>query len=182
MQVRLGGREEMGRSIDGETINRAISQKIKDCFWEIEENDRIYPVIYKEYMPESVQKPCFFVRTVKVIQNKVGRNRYERSFYMEVQYHSSLEDFSVDDEERYKGLCSIGHFLMERLKEVEVYALLRGKDMAYRIEKGILHFYITYPLRGYFEESSFVKQKELELREHIKEEGNNGRWNLDRTK
>ncbi len=101
---------------------------------------------------------------------------------MEVQYHSSLEDFSVDDEERYKGLCSIGHFLMERLKEVEVYALLRGKDMAYRIEKGILHFYITYPLRGYFEESSFVKQKELELREHIKEEGNNGRWNLDRTK
>jgi len=92
VQVRLGGREEMGRSIDGETINRAISQKIKDCFWEIEENDRIYPVIYKEYMPESVQKPCFFVRTVKVIQNKVGRNRYERSFYMEVQYHSSLED------------------------------------------------------------------------------------------
>lgn len=54
--------------------------------------------------------------------------------------------------------------------------------MAYRIEKEILHFYITYPLRGYFEESSFAKQGELELREHIKEEENNGRWNLDRTK
>ncbi len=172
----------MERSIDGETIHNAIAKKIRECFQKIQDNHVIYPVIYEENMPEIVEKPCFFLRTVKVIQSKKGKNRYIRTYYMEIQYHASFEELSVEEGKEYKQLCTIGHVLMEGLKEIQVLYPLRGKDMAYRIEKGILHFYITYPLGGYFAKLPFAKQGELELREYIKGEEDNGRWKLDSAK
>lgn len=154
----------MKKKIDGETVKSAIALKLRDFFKASQKDGTmLYPRIYKEYIPEGFSLPCFFIWTIKVSQKKRLRNRYTRSYRMDVQYH--MENCIG---KQYEELSSIGHRLMECLKDIQIERPLRGKDADYVIEDGVLHFYITYALQGYFEEQEPVKQGQLSLKEHIK--------------
>lgn len=139
--------------ITGETIKSPIALKIREHFKQVDGEVITYPSIYKEQTVKDFDKPSFFIWTMDVNWDKVGKNRYEGLYQMNVRFHPEDED-----ENKYETLCRIGTELCDCLETInvpistdgenEIILPVRGTDMEYKILDDILQFYVNYTLKA----------------------------------
>ena len=162
--------------IIGETVKSAISLKIRSAFATTSGAPPVttYPTIYKERMVQGMIKPCFFVWTMDVEQEKLMRNNYERVYQMNVRYHPEDNDLK-----RYQTLADIGNKLLEYLIQIEVPIFLgrydaegepiedmkpiKGSQMSFEIVDDVLQVFVTYVVKMKLVEAALPHMEQLFL-------------------
>ncbi len=162
--------------IIGETIKSAISLKIRSAFATTSGTPPVitYPTIYKEKVVQGMIKPCFFVWTMDVEQEKLMRNNYERVYQMNVRYHPEDNDLKC-----YQTLADIGNKLLEYLTQIEVPIFLgrydtegepiedmksiRGSQMSFNIVDDVLQVFVTYVVKMKLVEAALPYMEQLFL-------------------
>lgn len=138
--------------IGGETVKSSIARKIKSTF------DPNAPKIYKEPVLEGMVLPCFFIRTLNVSQTEHLGKTFIRDYQMTVRYHPVVLDVDIN-----AHLEDVANKLLEHLNEINVPIFLgnynsneepieelkpvKGSQMDYTINEGVLQVFITYTLR-----------------------------------
>lgn len=142
----------MAGAITGEIIKSAIARRLSASF----NTDGKSYKIYKERIVQGMERPCFFIWTINVEQNKVGRGTYERHYMMQVRHH--LPETEASD---FEELCEIGTKLLQALNIIDVPILVRndeelvetmlpvfGKKQEFKIDDDdVLLAYVTYTIR-----------------------------------
>jgi len=162
--------------ITGETVKSAISLKIRSAFATTSGTPPVatYPTIYKEKIVQGMIKPCFFVWTMDVEQEKLMRNNYERVYQMNVRYHPEDNDLK-----RYQTLADIGNKLLEYLTQIEVPIFLgrydtegepiedmkpiRGGQMSFKIVDDVLQVFVTYIVKMKMVEAALPFMETLDI-------------------
>lgn len=135
--------------LTGETIISSIALAIRSFFATGTAPDIKYPKIYKERTVEGFYRPCFFIWSLPVETEKLLRDLYKKKFQMVVRYHPE-----TGTDTTYEKLRQAGEDLVECLESInvpitingtdEILLPVRGKDIEYKIEDGILQFFVTY--------------------------------------
>lgn len=162
--------------IIGETVKSAISLKIQSAFATTSGTPPVttYPTIYKEKVVQGMIKPCFFVWTMDVEQEKLMRNNYERVYQMNVRYHPEDNDLKC-----YQTLTDIGNKLLEYLTQIEVPIFLgrydtegepiedmkpiRGSQMSFEIVDDVLQVFATYVVKMKMVEAELPLMETLDV-------------------
>lgn len=162
--------------ITGETVKSAISLKIRSAFATTSGTPPVttYPTIYKEKVVQGMIRPCFFVWTMDVEQEKLMRNNYERVYQMNVRYHPEEKDPKT-----YETLADIGNKLLDYLTTINVPIFLgrydgqgnpiedskpvTGMQMSYEITEDVLQMFVTYKLKAKRALEAVPEMEQLEI-------------------
>jgi hypothetical protein len=157
----------LSTEITGEIIKSAIARKISSDFALANSQTKIY----KEKIVQNWNKPCFFIWTVDVSQEKLMNNNYSLIYQMNVRFHPR-----DDDKTTYETLCGIGTMLFETLSEIELPLMVyvdggiaeqnkpvRGTQMSYQVTDDVLQFFVTYTLKVMKGGSSRITMENLEV-------------------
>lgn len=129
-----------------EEITKAIARAVHEEF-----GDEY--AIYSEAIPQNLQTPCFFIFGAKHESRLQRPGRYRRENFYTVQYipkNNEMPRAECESAAERLFLC------LELL--VLPNGLLRGTGMEYRVEDGILHFFVHYD----FFVSRFTQQIPME--------------------
>lgn len=115
-------------------IYTAIAKKLEELFDE--------PLIYFNQLPQTFSGPCFWVRLLKTEQNQLLYNRYKVNLDFDIMMYPS------NDEEFTGELNSAGADLLHGIEYIvtEDGNYLRGTNISYEVQDGVLHFFISYIL------------------------------------
>ena len=125
-------------------VYTAIAIEIEELFDE--------PTIYFEHLPQGFNAPCFWVRMLDAnFELRLG-TRHELNLSFEVMYYPSSDDMEELNDVAIKLLWGLEYIYYETI-------LRRGHNISYRIEDGVLHFFITFTLFIYQEQDKVFMQK-----------------------
>lgn len=129
-------------------IYSAIAKKLEELFDE--------PLIFFDPLPQTFSGPCFWVRLLKAEQNQLLYNRYKVTLDFDIMM------YPTNDEEFIEELNGVGTELPHRIEELNgvgtelLHGLeyivtedgncLRGTNISYEVQDGVLHFFISYIL------------------------------------
>ena len=115
-------------------IYTAIAKKLEELFDE--------PLIFFDQLPQTFSGPCFWVRLLKTEQNQLLYNRYKVTLDFDIMMYPS------NDEEFIEELNSVGTELLHGIEYIvtEDENYLRGTNISYEVQDGVLHFFISYIL------------------------------------
>ena len=115
-------------------IYTAIAKKLEELFDE--------PLIFFNQLPQTFERPCFWVRLLKAEQNQLLYNRYKVTLDFDIMMYPS------NDEEFIEELNSVGTELLHGIEYIvtEDGTYLRGTNISYEVQDGVLHFFISYIL------------------------------------
>ena len=115
-------------------IYTAIAKKLEELFDE--------PLIFFDQLPQTFNGPCFWVRLLKAEQNQLLYNRYKVTLDFDIMMYPS------NDEEFIEELNSAGADLLHGIEYIvtEDGNYLRGTNIGYEVQDGVLHFFISYIL------------------------------------
>lgn len=115
-------------------IYTAIAKKLEELFDE--------PLIFFDQLPQTFSGPCFWVRLLKTEQNQLLYNRYKVTLDFDIMMYPS------NDEEFIEELNSVGADLLHGIEYIvtEDGNYLRGTNISYEVQDGVLHFFISYIL------------------------------------
>ena len=115
-------------------IYTAIAKKLEELFDE--------PLIFFDQLPQGFSGPCFWVRLLKAEQNQLLYNRYKVTLDFDIMMYPS------NDEEFIEELNSVGTELLHGIEYIvtEDGTYLRGTNISYEVQDGVLHFFISYIL------------------------------------
>lgn len=115
-------------------IYTAIAKKLEELFDE--------PLIFFDQLPQTFSGPCFWVRLLKTEQNQLLYNRYKVTLDFDIMMYPS------NDEEFIEELNSVGMELLHGIEYIvtEDGNYLRGTNISYEVQDGVLHFFISYIL------------------------------------
>ena len=115
-------------------IYTAIAKKLEKLFDE--------PLIFFDQLPQTFNGPCFWVRLLKAEQNQLLYNRYKVTLDFDIMMYPS------NDEEFIEELNSVGTELLHGIEYIvtEDGNYLRGTNISYEVQDGVLHFFISYIL------------------------------------
>ena len=115
-------------------IYTAIAKKLEELFDE--------PLIFFDQLPQTFSGPCFWVRLLKTEQNQLLYNRYKVTLDFDIMMYPS------NDEEFIEELNSVGTELLHGIEYIvtEDGNYLRGTNISYEVQDGVLHFFISYIL------------------------------------
>ena len=115
-------------------IYSAIAKKLEELFGE--------PLIFFDHLPQTFNGPCFWVRLLKTEQNQLLYNRYKVTLDFDIMRYPS------NDEEFIEELNSVGTELLHGVEYIvtEDGNYLRGTNISYEVQDGVLHFFISYIL------------------------------------
>ena len=115
-------------------IYTAIAKKLEELFDE--------PLIFFDQLPQTFSGPCFWVRLLKTGQNQLLYNRYKVTLDFDIMRYPS------NDEEFIEELNSVGTELLHGIEYIvtEDGNYLRGTNISYEVQDGVLHFFISYIL------------------------------------
>lgn len=115
-------------------IYSAIAKKLEELFDE--------PLIFFDQLPQTFSGPCFWVRLLKTEQNQLLYNRYKVTLDFDIMMYPS------NDEEFIEELNSVGTELLHGIEYIvtEDGNYLRGTNISYEVQDGVLHFFISYIL------------------------------------
>lgn len=103
--------------------------------------------IWKEQIDEGFSRPAFFIQRIEgVFDQEIGNRYHETNFYM-VSYFSDKpkQDLNADIWESVDKMRAV-------LKTISCDGeTIYGRDINYRIEKGVLQFFVKY--KRYLRES-----------------------------
>lgn len=153
--------------ITGETIKSAVaesiigSEKLVELF-----NGK--PRVHKEQIKQNLKLPAFFVWEYQVLQEKLMRDSYNRTSFIEVRHHLKEDD---SDSNIYEKQAKIGNLLMSALSKIKVPDAIGikrpvvGKDLEYKINDDVLIFLANYTIEIYLEEEDQPTMSELFINE-----------------
>lgn len=145
----------MGNEITGESIKSAIAVKLGEDFG----SDLPAPKLYKEKIVQGLVKPCFFIWTMDISQEKLMRNNYERTYQMNIRFHPP-----DDDPTPYQTLQEIGNRLTESLSVIYPTDFpVFGKQMSFQIIENVLQFYVSYTLKLHTITPTLPVMEDLEI-------------------
>ena len=108
-------------------------------------NNKIYETFGDEYeicnneLKQDFKEPCFFVLNLKVTNNLVIRNRYQRVYFFDIQYMPKSEKAAAQE------INDVAEKLMQEMEYITVSdSLIRGTDMSYETPDNVLHFFVSY--------------------------------------
>lgn len=106
--------------------------------------------IYSESMGQDYQKPCFAIVPLAASQEQKLGQCYQVNYPFDIQY------FAQGQGEVNKEIYEIAEQLAVVLEYIDLDGeLLRGIDVHYKKEEGILHFFVSYRFH-------IIRQKEQE--------------------
>lgn len=108
--------------------------------------------IYVDSVEQGLKEPCFFINTLSTSSKKALDNRYIFETNLVIQYIS---------DDKNDSLNSVGLRLFSSLEIIKVKDILvRGSDLSYQAQEGVLNFNVTYEAWA-FEEKELVNMEEL---------------------
>lgn len=122
-------------------IYSAITKKLEELFDE--------PLIYFDPLPQTFNGPCFWVRLLKAEQNQLLYNRYKVNLDFDIMmYPSNDEEFTEELNSVCTELNGVGTELLHGIEYIvtEDGNRLRGTNISYEVQDGVLHFFISYIL------------------------------------
>ena len=122
-------------------IYTAIAKKLEELFDE--------PLIFFDQLPQTFSGPCFWVRLLKTEQNQLLYNRYKVTLDFDIMmYPSNDEEFIEELNSVGTELNSVGTELLHGIEYIvtEDGNCLRGTNISYEVQDGVLHFFISYIL------------------------------------
>lgn len=122
-------------------IYTAIAKKLEELFDE--------PLIYFDPLPQTFNGPCFWVRLLKAEQNQLLYNRYKVNLDFDIMmYPSNDEEFTEELNSVCTELNGVGTELLHGIEYIvtEDGNCLRGTNISYEVQDGVLHFFISYIL------------------------------------
>lgn len=96
---------------------------------------------YSIYIDESEQgfeEPCFFIQHIESSHQSKLNDRHSREYRFNVRFHNTkdgIEMLNTKGDELYQ--------ILEYIKTEEG-QLVRGLNMEFEINDGVLHFFVTY--------------------------------------
>lgn len=154
--------------IEGETLKSAIAKKIVAS---------LAPAtvkIYKEPQVQGMVLPAIFIRTLNVSHEKQMGDTYHRAYQMNVRYHPTTNDLSVN-----QTLEAMAHKLLmfltwvyvpiflgnynEEDEPIEEMKPVVGRQIDYSITDGVLQLFVTYNLRGKILPPDGAKMQQIEV-------------------
>lgn len=115
-------------------IYTAIAKKLEELFDE--------PLIFFDQLPQTFSGPCFWVRLLKTEQNQLLYNRYKVNLDFDIMVYPSNDDEFIEE------LNSVGTDLLHGVEYIvtEDGRYIRGTNISYEVQDGVLHFFISYIL------------------------------------
>lgn len=136
--------------ITGETIKSAVAIRIKNYF---AFEGMPQPKIYKEKLVQRMAKPCFFIWVMDVSQEKTGANTFSRNYQINIRFH-----LPENTDKEYEVFAEVGNKLLEILATIDLEIVddvlgnvlkpVRGKQMSFNIQDGVLQLFVTYAIRA----------------------------------
>lgn len=134
-------------------ITQEVINKLKSSYSNIP--------VYFEKPIEKPESPCFYMKLISGVQQHEVSNRYTRKYSYEIHYYSLGIDECVDKaNDLYEK--------MELLSNIKT----KGKNMHYKIENKVLHFYVEYEIRLTKECEEKPKLQNMEVNEYARENSN----------
>lgn len=128
--------------------------------------------IYTERAVQDRKLPAFFIGGINTSTEKKMNNHYRMNWQMEVRYQTPANSLGT-----YSKLNQMGMeltFLLDRIHlptyEDGKYREQRGTNIDYKIDEGVLLFYVDYEMNVLRYEKPAPLMASLEVDEGIKEE------------
>lgn len=109
----------------------AISRALNEEFGESHE-------IYMEEISQDLKEPCFLINTLEPSIKRYPGERYRRRNYFCIQYFPETEAKYAECNSTAERMA--GTLEMIAMEE----GTIRGTDMHYRTEDGVLNFFVNY--------------------------------------
>ena len=94
---------------------------------------------YKEDVKQNLTKPCFTMDCITPLQRSRNRTQYNRTIPVVVHY------FTSDNENVKQDCYEKAELIVEALEYAPLDgALLRGEDISWQINDGVLQVFVTY--------------------------------------
>lgn len=95
--------------------------------------------IYRKKLEQGFEKPCFFITCISTSNKQIIGPRYNLSHSFDIQYYPGDGESNVE---------SIVEQLYTPLEYISIDEMsIRGSKMNYKMEDGIIHFYIDYNIQ-----------------------------------
>ncbi|GKX29189.1 hypothetical protein SH1V18_16690 [Vallitalea longa] len=131
-------------------ITKDVIEKLKSSYPDIP--------IYLEESTQKFEAPCFYVKLLDSTQNQLISNRYIRKNSYELLYYSiNTEECEVVANDLYEK--------MEFLFDIKA----KGRNMHYKIDNKVLHFFVEYKIRLIKECEEMPKLQNMEVNEYGRE-------------
>lgn len=116
------------------TVINAITQTLHSIFGD----DYHY---YKEEINQNIEYPCFVVQPLEPSVRSTNRYRYIQTIPLVIYYFGEKND-SSNHEKCYDISSTLWHKL--EYLPLDDDTLIRGYNVSWEINEGVLQFYITY--------------------------------------
>lgn len=113
-------------------LNIALSKKLEEIFDS--------PTIYHDMLPMGYEAPCFFISNVDTQVSLFMYDRYRMTVNYDITYHPNERKFYTAEFSKVGNLMSFG---LEYI-DLEDNKPLRGSNIRYEVQDGVLHFFITF--------------------------------------
>lgn len=133
-------------------LRQAVISAIYDAFGGVD--------VYGEQIKQGFQEPCFFVQVMESRTIKEVSNRYSQSIPVDVQYFADTN----------RELLDVIAKLIECLEYITLQEnlIIRGFNISYKVEDGVLHFFITYKFHMLKRQMVQPDMKQLQREEELK--------------
>lgn len=126
--------------------------------------------IYIDEVKQDFKEPCFFIHVLNVTQAGKLNNRYYREYLLDVEYHPK------DKPNVIRELAEVGEALLLQLEIVSIGTdPVRGKNIRYEVQDGVLHFFVTYPVFVFRVLDKVPYMETLMQKQRVKGDKKNGR-------
>ncbi|CUH95880.1 hypothetical protein P22_1966 [Propionispora sp. 2/2-37] len=113
-------------------VATAISQGLDEAFGDGYEH-------YIDDIPQGFQTPCFFILLLRGTQTQIRGSRYFREHEFDIHY------FPQAVKQYTQEINAVAERLMMNLEYVNLSTgPIRGTDMRYEVQDGVLHFFVHY--------------------------------------
>lgn len=152
-------------TISGETFKSAISLKLSQTFPDIP--------IYKEKIPQGVQRPYFSIAQIDLDQTNQLSKKYNRLYQLQVCYYSTINDLQL-----FEHLDAKGNELLELFKTLDIELgetnstyPVKSKLANYKMVDDTLQVFLNYLIRVYEKPStdSAAKMATLKIDTSLKQ-------------
>lgn len=113
---------------------------------------------YKEEMNQNIEYPCFVVQPLEPIYKSTSQRRYIFTLPLVIYYFGEK-----NDQNNHEKCYDISSTLWHKLEylTLDEDTLIRGYNVSWEINDGVLQFYITYRCVMYDEQTDLTKMEEL---------------------
>lgn len=117
-----------------EKIVKSIAQTLEEAF------GKDY-TLYRDFVEQGFQTPCFCIQMINSTNDKQLEKRYQRSYFFDLLYFPKEEHISSE-------LNRVSETLYQCMKWIKIdHSGIWGSGMNHHIEEGVLHFAVTYKPR-----------------------------------